>query len=352
MKKIFAIFTFIFSFSLTALAQTPATTILKPTLMVRAQLERRYWKQPDLPNFWSWKPQVSFSVTGPIPDASFFTVEFTTPDGKAWFSWESRPFSVEAGQTYDVESGNLASNIDKTTTIATGTFGFKITLKNNLNGTSQEMYRGTYKVGKKFAGTTNVNFKNQYAFYVEHDWALPIGYISLNTRENPKSPRLNVGMWMRGNINSDRIGAYIFYNGKQIANTKSTDKGVANEVKPIIAEGDDSGEFRWGYWKFDFFKILGYADESSVSDVFIMKKNPGIYEIKVLLDDEIVRTASFTVGSDGKLADNEIAAKNGFSGMGTIIPVKVIPVKEPGLNLQAWKTDAFYGNPLTDFTAQ
>src|SRR4051812_24228931 len=109
MKKILAIFRFICGFIFFTPRQIRAPPVLKPSLMVRAQLERRYWKQPDLPNFWSWKPQVSFMVTGPVADASFVTVEFTTPDGKPWFTSESNPFSVQAGKTYDLETEGLES---------------------------------------------------------------------------------------------------------------------------------------------------------------------------------------------------------------------------------------------------
>lgn len=329
----------------------PATTILKPTLSVRAERDQRYWKQPTLDNYWSWMPKVNFTVTGPIADASFFTVEFTTPDGKPWFSWDSEPVSVAEGGWFNVESEAVPRWQDKRSTIQTGTFGFKVTLKNNLNGTSQEMYRGNFKVNKKFAGTENPNFKNQYAFYVEQDWALPIGYVSLDTKQDANAPKLDLGMWFRGDYDSSRLNAYLFYNGKQISNTKNSDKGSGSSMKALIAQGDDKKEFYWAFWNFSFFNVRA-AGSSSYPDAFSLKNNPGIYEIKVLLDDEIIRTANFTVGTDGKIVDSGIAANNGFGGMGTVIPVKVITAKEGTLNLGAWKTDAFYGNPLTGFTAQ
>ena len=308
MKKILLIFTFILSFSLIVSAQIPAATILKPTLSVRAQRDLRYWKQPTLDNYWSWMPKVNFMVTGPIPDASFFTVEFTTPDGKPWFSWDSAPISVPTGGFYAIESETVRSWQDKRSTIATGTFGFKITLKNNLNGTSQEMYRGTYKVNKKFAGTENINFKNQYAFYVDQDWALPIGYLSLDKIQDANSPKLDIGMWFRGDFDSDRLVAYLFYNGKQISNTKSSDKGTGGPRVSLIAEGDDKREFYWSYWNFAFYNVRA-AQSDNYPTVHILKNNPGNYEIKVLLDDEIVRTASFTVGTNGQIIENNIASR-------------------------------------------
>jgi hypothetical protein len=350
MKKCVLILTMIFAGGLIASAQLPKTTILKPTLSVRAQRDLRYWKQPALDNFWSWQPKVNFTVTGPIADASFFTVEFTTPDGKPWFSWESDPVAVPDGGLYGIESEAVRKWQDQRSSVQTGVFGFKVTLKNNLNGTAQEMYRGQFKVSKKFAGTENANFKNQYAFYVDQDWALPIGYLSLDTKQDPNSPKLDVGMWFRGDHDRANLVAYLFYNGKQISNTKSSDKGQGNAIRSLIAEGDDKREFYWAYWSFSFFNVRA-ANSDNYPSVHILKNNPGSYEIKVLLDDEIVRTASFTVGSDGRIGDNEIAAKNGFGGLGTVFPVKIIPAKEGALNLGAWKTEAFYGNPLSGFSA-
>jgi len=350
MKKFFAGLIITLFFVLAGVAQIPKTTILKPFLSVRAQRDLRYWKQPNLDNYWSWMPKVNFTVTGPIADASFFTVEFTTPDGKPWFTWESAPLSVPEGGFYNLESEAVSSWQDKRSTIATGTFGFKITLKNNLNGTAQEMYRGQFKVNKKFAGTENANFKNQYAFYVDQDWALPIGYLSLDYRQDAVSPKLDVGMWFRGDHDRANLVAYLFYNGKQISNTKNSDKGAGSAVKSLIAEGDDTHEFYWAYWNFAFFNVRA-SDSDNFPNVHILKNNPGTYEIKVLLDDEIVRTATFTIGKDGRPVENNIASSNGFGGMGTVLPVRIIPAKEGALNLAAWKTDAFYGNPLSGFTA-
>lgn len=329
----------------------PATTILRPSLTVYAERDQRYWKQPELDNFWSWMPKVKFSVTGPIADASYFTFEFTTPDAKPWFSWDTAPLAVAEGKTFEVESEAVPRWQDKRTTIETGTFGFKVTLKNNLNGTSKEMYRGTFKVNKKFAGTSNPSFKNQYVFYVEQDWALPFGYLSFDTRQDENAPKLDLGMWFRGDFDYERLSAYLFYNGKEISNTKSSNKGRGNAVKSLIAQGDDDKEFYWALWNFTFYNVRAVKADA-YPEAHVLKNNPGNYEVKVILDDELVRTASFTIGSDGRFVENEAAAKNGFSTAGTLIPVKVIPAKEGTLNLNAWKTDAFYGNPLTGFTIQ
>lgn len=352
MKKVLLILLIIFAFSFVAKAQLPSTTILKPTLSVRAQRDLGYWKLPDAKNYWSWMPKVAFTVTGPIEDASFFSFEFTTPDGKPWYSWDTEPISVPSGGWYNVESEAVSSWRDKRSTILTGVFGFKVTLKNNLNGTSKEMYRGTYKVNKTFAGTPHPDFKNQFAFYVDQDWAIPIGNASFIAGNDPKSPALNVGMWFRGDFGSDRLAAYVFLNGKQISSTKNSNTGAAVRGKALIAEGDDKREYYWTNWNFVFYNLRQADPERNYPNAILLKNTPGIYEIKVLLDGELARTATVSVGAGGEIVDSGIATKNGFGGLGTVIPVKVLGNKEGTLNLQAWKTDAFYGNPLQGFTIQ
>lgn len=339
------------AFAFVSSAQMPTTTILKPTLSVRAQRDLGYWKMPNAPNYWSWMPVVSFTVTGPIDDASFITFDFTTPDGKPWYSWDTEPFSVPAGGFYNIESQAVTSWRDKRSTILTGTFGFKVTLKNNLTGTSKELYKGTYKVNKSFAGTPHVDFKNQYSFYVDQDWALPIGTISLE-KTDPDSPLLSAGMWFRGDFDTDKMAAYVFYNGKQISSTKNSSQGGSVRGKALIAEGDDKRQFYWVYWNFVFYNLRQFDKKSGYPLATLLKNQPGNYEIKVLLDGELARTVAFTVGPNGEIVDSGIAAKNGFAGMGTIVPVKIIGGKEGVLDLQSWKTEAFYGNPLTGFIAQ
>jgi hypothetical protein len=51
----------------------------------------------------------------------------------------------------------------------------------------------------------------------------------------------------------------------------------------------------------------------------------------------------------GKLADNGIAKNNKLGDHMIIVPVKVLSTAEKW-NANSWKTDAFYGNPLTGFS--
>jgi hypothetical protein len=81
----------------------------------------------------------------------------------------------------------------------------------------------------------------------------------------------------------------------------------------------------------------------------IKELSPGDYQIKVLQDGKLTRTADFKVGPDGSF-DNGIASANKLGSDKVIVPVKVLVDHAPW-NKLAWKTEAFYGNPLTGFTA-
>jgi hypothetical protein len=89
----------------------------------------------------------------------------------------------------------------------------------------------------------------------------------------------------------------------------------------------------------------------NISDIFFMSQKAGEYEVKVLRDGELARSAKFSVGPDGRLVDNGITQKNSLGGLAMILPVKVIGTGDGQWDANAWKTDAFYGNPLSGFLA-
>ena len=114
---------------------------------------------------------------------------------------------------------------------------------------------------------------------------------------------------------------------------------------------------RWSRIKCGFPNILGW-DKSGKTDKFpgqvgafhVLSGNPGDYEVKVLWKNHLARSLKFTVGADGKF-DNGIAQANKLGTDRVIVPVQIIGDQDGQWNKVAWKTEAFYGNPLTAFTA-
>jgi len=347
---LFILLTSVASFA-EAKAQTPTPTIIKSTLYVRADRMLRYWKQPNTDNYWSWMPEVQFTVAGPIADASYFTIEFTMPDGKPWYSVDVNVQAIGANEFHSVETPEPSGHQDKRGIIETGTFGFKIRFRNGLSGIDQEFYKGRFKVNKFHKGNDLPAFKNQFEFYVDQDWTLPIGYLWLNYLGDKDAPPLQAAMWFRGDCDNSNIAAYVYYNGKQIASTKQY--GTAHNNKSLITSGNDADP-RWELWTFTWNNVRGYNTDANrnILDQHMLYSNPGNYEIKVLRDGDLVRTAVFTVGKDGKIADNGIAAQNKFNTFVMILPVKILGTKDGKWDTMAWKTEAFYGNPLSGFSVQ
>jgi hypothetical protein len=83
----------------------------------------------------------------------------------------------------------------------------------------------------------------------------------------------------------------------------------------------------------------------------MLADNPGEYEFKLLWNNHLARSIKFTVGTDGKIVDNGIANGNRLGSSRLIFPVQIIGDQDGQWDKAAWKTDAFYGNPLTGFTA-
>jgi hypothetical protein len=68
-----------------------------------------------------------------------------------------------------------------------------------------------------------------------------------------------------------------------------------------------------------------------------LNRNPGEYEVKVLCDGDLARSAKFTVGPDGRLVDKGITQKNNLGGLAMILPVKVIGAADGQWDQNAWK---------------
>ena len=83
--------------------------------------------------------------------------------------------------------------------------------------------------------------------------------------------------------------------------------------------------------------------------LYHLNENPGEYEIKVLWNNHLARSIKFVVDAEGKF-DNGIAATNKLGSNRVIVPVQVLGDQDGKWNKSAWKTDAYYCNPLTGFT--
>jgi hypothetical protein len=324
--------------------------LLKFSIQITAQRLVRYWKQPQAENYWTWLPRVGFNVIGPVNAGTVFVIDFTNPDGSPWYSVDCFSQSVPAGQLGGVGTPAVTTHIDNRSTLATGTFGLKIRMKNEVMGTNEMLFTGKFKVNKFHVGNNLPAFKNQFEYYVENDWLLPIGYLWFSPQIDANAPGLVATMWFRGELDDTKVAAYLFYNGKQIGGTKEQTGSAASDSS-LLTSGNDKDP-RWERWSFRWGFVRGYnLNTNDSSPLFLLSKNPGQYEIKVLREGELARSMKFSVGVDGRVIDNGVAKQNNLGWLGVVVPVKVIGVSDGAWDANAWKTDAFYGNPLTGFAA-
>jgi hypothetical protein len=280
-----------------------------------------------------WKPGISFRVNGPIASGSQLSVEFGYPGRKDWAKYDCRTPETPAGASLEV-SECLAS--DKMTTPYVGPVDFSIHLRNELQGTTVTLFTGKAKVAKAI-GPAGPQYPE---FYVDEDWRIPIGYVFYEPSSGHRATFLNVGFWYRGN--PPTVEAHLFYKGKEIAKSESAGN-----------EGSDwnPAKYQWGFANCQFVGV--YKDdpgEEGYDPRFAVARNPGEYEVKVLVVHHLARSIKFTVNADGSF-DNGIATANKLGSDRMIVPVQVIGDSVVPWDRNAWKSGAFYGNPLTGFSA-
>jgi hypothetical protein len=107
---------------------------------------------------------------------------------------------------------------------------------------------------------------------------------------------------------------------------------------------------QWGFQECNFLSVYRTQQEAEdgYDPQFSIERNLGDYKVKVLIVNKLARSIKFSVDANG-LLDNGIATANKLGTNRIIVPVKVIGNQGPWDQL-AWKTGAFYGNPLTGFT--
>jgi hypothetical protein len=303
-----------------------------------------------------WLPQLYFRLNGPITGGSRIYVEMTTPDGKPWIAFDCAAGSVGAGESLRVDACGRSEIPKEKFTGTLGIYGIKIRLGNELKGTNEPLFTGKFKVGKAFTGAVPTD-KDNYKWYVDYDWALPVAEVFAlkdeqmygQTVEREAQP-LRVSFWFRGD---PETVAYLFHNGQEIANTETTaGGGTSNEQGFYLYE---LMPFSWTKKIYTFTRVLvkNKKDPRTLIDPFFMEKNPGEYEVKVLLKGKLARTVKFTVGQDGRIVDNGISTQNGL-GTDRITLFASVSGDDDGkkTDLQTWKTTAFFEGALKGFGAQ
>ena len=324
---------------------TSVPVLLKDTVEIKAVRNNTYWKFPKERDYSSWMPVINFDVFHDRSETVRYTIEWFNPDGSLWFS-----DAIDGTQSrFSIEVMNTKA------TAAAGTYGFRL-----LNTKSKEtVFQGKFNVKKIDLSNGDPRQKNSATFYVDQDWSLPIGYIGFNDNTSwDHDPTPTVYLWFKGELKREDFEARLFHNNQQIA---STDDGGMVYDGDAKRNSDSCFEQRetclYRLWQFSWnLRVESFNQAATVGSyarypkMLYTKDAPGEYTVKVFHKGVQVRETKFTVQPNGWLETNKFAAQLPMKNYLALIPVKVMGTLDKW-NPAAWKTAAFYGNPLTGFIA-
>jgi hypothetical protein len=193
---------------------------------------------------------------------------------------------------------------------------------------------------------------------------LPIGYVFL-TRDGVvgmNRPMFDVAFWVRGDADTASFQPHLFYQGKEVGRTffegsefsQARCGAELENVTTHFVEDSIPQKAKWARVVCTFPNVRAWDKTGQApgpsGPQYLLSANPGDYEFKLLWRNHLVRSMKFTVSADGKF-DNGIAASNKLGSNRVIVPVQIIGDQDGQWDRAAWKTEAFYGNPLTGFTA-
>jgi hypothetical protein len=323
-------------------------TIIKDSIRARAYTHSSYHKNFDV---WSWVPLVEFGVNGPIASGDQLFVEFSLPGRGLWAKTDCETEETEAGRRMWTSCGGGDQIPEEKAVTQVGYYTFAIRLRNPLSGGAPTtLFTGKAKVAKVHSGEAGPHFVNHFDYYVDQDWRLPVGYVYIapgNGVPDFFPPRLYVTLWFRGE--PIRVEGHLLYQGKPVASTScggSNGSSILTTHLTKVAWDEITCEFLYVY--------KTNPDPENISKdapLHELSTHPGEYEVRVLHEGKLARSLKFSVAEDGSIVENGIATDNKLGSHRVIVPVTVLGTGDGAWNKLAWKTEAFYGNPLTGFTA-
>jgi hypothetical protein len=343
----------------TLAANQDQPTIAKDSIQITAFTFNVYKKNYDV---WSWVPRMTFRVNGPIDSGSQLYAEFSLPGTGPWVKFDCPTEDTQKGYWWKTECGGRDIPEDKGMTY-TGPVNFAIKLRNELAGTDSTLFSGKMKVAKVHSNEAGPKAVNKFVYYVDHDWNLPIGYVYL-TADDLKGwdrPNFQVAFWVRGE--AVKFQPHLFYQGKEVGKMyyqgdevgkAGCESDVENNTTLSPDESAAPQKAKWARVVCSFPNVKGIdktgEEPGMFGPLYTLATNPGDYEFKVLWNNRLARSIKFTVAPGGKF-DNGIATANKLGSNRVIFLVTIIGDQDGQWDKTAWKTDAFYGNPLTGFTA-
>jgi hypothetical protein len=305
---------------------------------------------------------ISFRVNGPIESGGQLYAEFGYPGAAKWVTFDCDSGQIEKGRWWKTSRGGRDGISEDKGITYTGPVTFAIKKRNELAGTDMTIFTGKAKIMKVHSNETGgPKFANHFVYFVDKDWNLPIGYVWVTPNDvyGWKLTNLHTAFWVRGE--AVRFDPHVFYQGKEIGKVfmdgnevgKAGCESDIDSITTHFVQDDYPQKAKWSRVECTFYNVYG-LDDSGQGDTmfgpkFEMRKNPGEYEVKVLWNNKLARSIKFTVKPGGSF-DNGIASSNTVGTDRILVPVTIIGDQDGIWDKASWKTDAFYGNPLTGFS--
>jgi len=335
---------------------TNVPVFLKNKLVVSTVVQDEYWKMKGQSDFSSWIPKMRFENFYNEEKVLSYGVEWFNPDGSPWFGEQLGSSGRNAERTVVYESPSAFGNgvFDTKSTNGTGVYGFRIT---NLD-TKEVLIQGKFKVGK-FSRSYSERDKNKADFYVDQDWIMPYATIGFHHAfDQAGAIPILASLWLKGDLDVQDLEGRVFYKGRQIASTKDEDGGgvgIVEERNSGFAAAFQQADKIWKRYELQWsnFRMDGNGsyNPENFPRAHFADKNPGEYTIKVYRNGAQVRELTFTVGADGRFVTPGYSNQIPLPYYRFVVPVKFVGTGEKW-NAAAWKTDSFYGNPLSGFAVQ
>lgn len=329
--------------------EPPAQPVfLKSSVSVKAHTVHTYWKFPNQSEYSSWIPRLQFDFFYDDSARLRYVAEYFNPDGSSWFSETLRQGFLSNDKTVSFQSDSAGELLNTKAVTTTGAYGLKIT----NSKTGEVVFQGKFKVGKFKDKPNEPRYKNHFDFYVEHDWLLALGYLGFESNTSWDSPYPTIFLWFKGDVEEKELEARLYYKGEEVATTDAANLADINQGETRLSTSEQSPALhQWRLWEFSWFTFhVRNGTRGNRPNVKYTEDNPGEYTVKIFRKGTQVREVKFSVGPDGRFVDSGFAGQINLINYRMILPVKVMGTQD-NWNATGWKTDAFYGNPLSGFSA-
>ncbi|SDZ35249.1 hypothetical protein SAMN05216554_3465 [Herbiconiux ginsengi] len=274
-----------------------------------------------------WNPRLRVHLRGPAPAGGELVWSVARPDGSPWFEHRVAVPELDAQQTTVLD---LQRWVDGGDLGEPGTVAFALRIVSALDGVDLPLHTGSL---------TAVALDGEQRYAIDNDWMLGLGLLCLNAVDEYDAPRLTATIFLKGQVDTSRLEAHCFHEGRRIARATFVDNRHAFTANDGTVVGQEI--------TVSFDDVRGWnnlRDSGWGSDWHLLDQHDGAYQVTLSRDSTVARVIRFEV-SDGRITTEGAVEDDPGSGAVILVDAAV----EGSLD-GAWRTDgapAFYGDAVT-----